>query len=893
MQTYQKTNSSHQLLDALLATAIGAVFGICSVYVQGWMLISVLSLVLLYAGLTSTVFKKAVKSPFSILLLLSFFASAGVILHTVPWPEMEFWSVLARIVEIIGKSHGALLIPPTLALTVLALSLRKKTTVDALSASGLRATCIGLMSAIVIGVTLKISQLTFPMSGIGYFEMHFYARLFVTVLATFAGWVGTFFVLKKLSFGQEKTELFEEVWTESAFYSSFCGFALFVLAISFVDNGLGSELRDWIIASIFDANLGDRAHYLSELALLIKSLVAVSIFAIFTPAALRCCSLLTSFLSRLANAPGGTSATDAILDAMRSKSRDLKLKEETPLKTNILRTLAWVAFCYSVIFTFIMIVPTTDAQFFLSYHNFMIKLTNTEASMHARLFMASIVALYGTGTMVVSGVVFLPNAKMPHLSVNRDGVLFPKQFLLSLIFRPYRLWADFESVTLQESKKRQLIRIEFKSGGFCTFNPARMTKEELDEFLTVIDEMSPSCLQSAEILAMRAKLQEETPQKKYGDKRQVTKIAGSNYRSTTFIPHAPGEIIESKQLRIVKKLSSKPLAAVYLVRDRRNKLAVLKQFVLPAETDENQVFKRQFHREHELLKSVRHPQIVRLQEVFEDGNSNYILLEHLEGQDLHAFVAERKKLREKVVLKWAIELCGIGSFLHGHNPPVLHRDLTPDNLIVGSDQKLKLLDFGAANQFLEGVTGTLVGKQAYVPPEQLRGKATKQSDIYSFGATMYYLLTGLEPRALAQSDVLKTGEKISPELNDLIKQCTEFDENKRPQSFDELQVRLQMIAGYTLSSETKPCENLSSETERFDTNTVTTFRVMPIRAAVSAPAAVSTVSAAAAISTTTVSTVSAAPGLQNEQTETDDDEQKSQTIKINIKNKDLVKELTK
>ncbi len=872
MQTYQKTNTSHQLFDALVATAIGVIFGISSVYVEGWLLTSLLSLVLLYAGLTSTVFRKSVKSPFSILLLLTFFGLSGVILHTVPWPEMTFWSVLAYIVEVIGNSHGALLIPPTLALTVLILSLRKKTSLDALSASGLRATCIGLMSAIVVGVTLKLALLISPISGLRYFEMTFYVRLFVTVLATFVGWLGTFFALKKLTFGRVKSELFDEIWTESAFYSSFCGFALFVLAISFVDNGVGAGLQNWIFASIFDANLGYRAKYLPELALLIKSLVALAIFAIFTPAALRCSSLITSFLSRLANSPGGTSATDAILDAMRSKSRELKLKEEAPLKTNILRTLSWVVFCYCMIYAFIMVVPLNDGQFFLSFRKFLIHFTDADANLQARLFMASIVALYGTGTMVVSGVVFLPNAKMPHLSVNRDGALFPKQFLFSLFFRPFRLWADFESVTLRETKNRQLIRIEFKSGGSCTFNPVRMTKEELDEFLTVIDEMSPNCSQSAEILSLRAKLQEETPQKKYGDKRQVTKVASSNYRSTTFIPHAPGETINSKQLRIVKKLSSKPLAAVYLVRDRHNKLAILKQFVLPAETDESMVFKRQFHREYELLKNLHHPQVVKLQDVFEDGNSNYILLEHLDGEDLHAFLAERKKLSEKVVLRWAIELCDIGSYLHNQNPPVLHRDLTPDNLIVGSDQKLKLLDFGAANQFLEGVTGTLVGKQAYVPPEQLRGKATKQSDIYSFGATMYYLLTGLQPRALAQSDVINAGEKISLSLNELIKQCTEFDEDERPQSFEEIKKRLQKIAGHYISSVTVPTEQTTSAL------TPTTSAILSTPIVLTPP--------------TTEAIPIPSSNLDPAQNNNDNVEQ-TQTIKINFENKDLVKELTK
>jgi len=147
------------------------------------------------------------------------------------------------------------------------------------------------------------------------------------------------------------------------------------------------------------------------------------------------------------------------------------------------------------------------------------------------------------------------------------------------------------------------------------------------------------------------------------------------------------------------------------------------------------------------------------------------------------------------VIRWAIELSEIVDYLHSLSPPVLHRDLTPDNLIVGVDQHVQLLDFGAANQFLEGVTGTLVGKQAYVPPEQLRGTANQQSDIYSFGATLFFLLTGQQPRALAQSDVIAAGVKISEQLNQLIKDCTEFEDSKRPESFAIVLSRLKLMNG--------------------------------------------------------------------------------------------------
>ncbi len=94
-------------------------------------------------------------------------------------------------------------------------------------------------------------------------------------------------------------------------------------------------------------------------------------------------------------------------------------------------------------------------------------------------------------------------------------------------------------------------------------------------------------------------------------------------------------------------------------------------------------------------------------------------------------------------------------YLHNQKVPILHRDLTPDNLLLDESDALKLIDFGAAHQFVEGVTGTLIGKQCYIAPEQLRGSASVRSDIYSFGCTLYFLLTGNDPVALAPSDFKK------------------------------------------------------------------------------------------------------------------------------------------
>jgi serine/threonine protein kinase len=103
-----------------------------------------------------------------------------------------------------------------------------------------------------------------------------------------------------------------------------------------------------------------------------------------------------------------------------------------------------------------------------------------------------------------------------------------------------------------------------------------------------------------------------------------------------------------------------------------------------------------------------------------------------------------------VVVRWLLEAAKILQYLHSQSPPLIHRDVTPDNLVLARDGCLSLIDFGAANALLGTATGTLVGKQSYIAPEQFRGKAGLSSDIYSLGATVYFALTGREPEPLTE-----------------------------------------------------------------------------------------------------------------------------------------------
>ncbi len=149
-----------------------------------------------------------------------------------------------------------------------------------------------------------------------------------------------------------------------------------------------------------------------------------------------------------------------------------------------------------------------------------------------------------------------------------------------------------------------------------------------------------------------------------------------------------------------------------------------------------------FQREAKILQGLNHPYIARVLDHFVENDRHYLMLEHVNGVDLRA-VKEHGQQGERLIMRWALDMALITSYLHSKDPPIIHRDITPDNIVLDRLGSIKLIDFGAANELLGTATGTLVGKQCYIPPEQFRGKATTQSDIYALGCTLYYLATEL------------------------------------------------------------------------------------------------------------------------------------------------------
>lgn len=246
---------------------------------------------------------------------------------------------------------------------------------------------------------------------------------------------------------------------------------------------------------------------------------------------------------------------------------------------------------------------------------------------------------------------------------------------------------------------------------------------------------------------------------------------------------------------VERQLGFGGLSAIYRAVNVERDKFVLKEAVIPENNNEALADKavEMFKREAAILAKLDHPQIAKVYDYFVENNHHYMVLEYIRGTDLRHLVKESGPQPQGSVVRWAKSIAATLEYLHSQLPPVLHRDISPDNLILREDGTICLVDFGAANVFLGTATGTMVGKQSYMAPEQLRGKACIESDIYGLGCTIHFLLTGEDPMPLAVSNPRKSNAQINSELDKIVQQCTQFEVEARPRSASSLGSALRFV----------------------------------------------------------------------------------------------------
>ncbi len=202
---------------------------------------------------------------------------------------------------------------------------------------------------------------------------------------------------------------------------------------------------------------------------------------------------------------------------------------------------------------------------------------------------------------------------------------------------------------------------------------------------------------------------------------------------------------------VQKELGQGGMGAVYMAQDLQNRRTVaIKVARLPGPEA-----RAQFQREAGYLQKLHHHSLPRVWDYFSDTQRDFLVMEYIPGEDLETLVHRKGPQAEWLVLRWIDELLDGLEYLHGQNPPIIHRDIKPGNLKLRQDETLVLVDFGIAKEYLPG-TDTSPGANAvtpgFSPLEQYSGIATDaRTDIYSVGATMYFLLTAQHPAARARS----------------------------------------------------------------------------------------------------------------------------------------------
>src|SRR2546421_2653174 len=209
----------------------------------------------------------------------------------------------------------------------------------------------------------------------------------------------------------------------------------------------------------------------------------------------------------------------------------------------------------------------------------------------------------------------------------------------------------------------------------------------------------------------------------------------------------PGTLLQNRY-RVVKQIGQGGMGAVYIATDERfHSTVAIKQTFF-----DDPALRRAFEREAQLLNHLRHGALPKVSDHFVEGDGQFLIMEFIEGADLSDLLEQRDgAFPVGEVLQWADELLNALDYLHTHEPPIIHRDIKPQNLKLTARGQIVLLDFGlakgAAAQTNTSLTASVYGySRNYAPLEQIQGTGTDaRSDLYSLAATLYHLLTGKVP----------------------------------------------------------------------------------------------------------------------------------------------------
>lgn len=272
------------------------------------------------------------------------------------------------------------------------------------------------------------------------------------------------------------------------------------------------------------------------------------------------------------------------------------------------------------------------------------------------------------------------------------------------------------------------------------------------------------------------------------------------------------------EYRLLKEIARGGMGAVYQAEDTaRNQLVAIKEACLDPDScagKRDQIRERLVH-EMAVLFPLEHPNVPHILDQFSSQHNEYLVMEFIHGQSIMAIqqaaLSHGGLLEESRVLGWAIQILDTLTYLHELPKPIIHRDIKPENLMLSNDGRVMLIDFGLMKQVerqleISGPLIRAVGTVEYAPPEQYAdsGATTDaRSDIYSLGATLFYLLAGeLPPKAVDRMipasvnlsrnlpSIHSSNPTVSGHMERAIRKALEVDPENRFQSARQMRTVL-------------------------------------------------------------------------------------------------------
>ena len=219
-------------------------------------------------------------------------------------------------------------------------------------------------------------------------------------------------------------------------------------------------------------------------------------------------------------------------------------------------------------------------------------------------------------------------------------------------------------------------------------------------------------------------------------------------------------LIVGEKYDIRRQLGSGGMSDVYLAVDTHLSMKwALKR--IRCNDPEHSYLADSIFAEADILRRIKHKNLVGIVDIFREEDSVYLVMEYVEGKNLDTIIKHDPEYAASKVQQWTLELLGVLEELHSRKPPIIYRDMKPENIMVRPDGSLCLIDFGTAKERLDntGADEVALGTKAFAAPEQFEGYSDERSDIYSLGRT----IEAIPYRNAAWKKILRKATADDPE----------------------------------------------------------------------------------------------------------------------------------